>query len=253
AVIFVGGISPGMEGETGDKSNIDFPEVQRSLLRAISAVNSRTILVMNNGSALAINWEKENIPAILEAWYPGEEGGTAIADILFGDYNPSGRLPVTFYKSELDLPPFDNYFMEGRTYRYFNKEPLFPFGFGLSYTSFDYSDLKVADERIYQDDCTEVSLTLKNIGKRSGSEVVQLYVKDLESSELRPLKDLKGIRKVHLQAGQEQEVKFTIDQSMLGFTDTETKEWIVEPGLFEIQVGGSSDTYISTSLRVQSN
>jgi beta-glucosidase len=251
AVVFVGGISPDMEGETGDKSNIDFPEVQRSLLRAISAVNSRTILVLNNGSALAVNWEKENIPAILEAWYPGEEGGTAIADVLFGDYNPSGRLPVTFYKSEQDLPPFDNYFMEGRTYRYFNKEPLFPFGFGLSYTTFDYTDLKIDDESIRRGDCTTVSFILKNSGSRAGNELAQLYVKDMKSSELRPLKDLKGIRKIHLQPGEEQEVNFTIDQSMLGFTDIRTKEWIVEPGLFEIQVGGSSDLFISTLLRVK--
>ena len=251
AVVFVGGISPEMEGETGDKSNIEFPEVQRSLLRAISEVNSNIILVLNNGSALAINWEKENIPAILEAWYPGEEGGTAIADILFGEYNPSGRLPLTFYKSEEDLPPFENYFMDGRTYRYFSKEPLFPFGFGLSYTSFDYHDLKVADESISKGDCTEVSVILKNSGNRPGNEVVQLYVKDMKSSVVRPLKDLKGTRKVYLQEGEEQEVRFTIDQAMLGFTDTDTKEWIVEPGLFEIQVGGSSDAYISTSLNVR--
>ena len=141
--------------------------------------------------------------------------------------------------------------MEGRTYRYFNKEPLFPFGFGLSYTTFDYTDLEIDDQSIRKGDCTTVLFTLKNSGSRAGNELVQLYVKDLKSSEVRPLKDLKGIRKIHLEAGEEQEVNFTIDQSMLGFTDTKTKEWIVEPGLFEIQVGGSSDLFISTLLRVK--
>jgi len=251
AVIFVGGISPSMEGEAGDKNSIDFPEAQRSLLNSISEVNSNIILVLNNGSALAINREKENIPAILEAWYPGEEGGTAIADILFGDYNPSGRLPVTFYKSEKDLPPFENYYMKGRTYRYFEKEALYPFGYGLSYTSFAYSDILLTQGTIDSNDCTEVSVRVFNSGKRDGTEVVQLYIKDMESNVVRPLKDLRGIKKVYLQPGGEQRVSFTIDQSMLGYTDTVTKKWIVEPGIFEIQLGGSSESFISTQLMVR--
>jgi len=251
AVIFVGGISPSMEGETGDKKGIDFPDVQRSLLKELIKVNKNIILVLNNGSALAINWEKVKIPAILEAWYPGEEGGTAIADIIFGDFNPSGRLPVTFYKSENDLPPIEDYFMEGRTYRYFKGEPLFPFGFGLSYSQFGYTDLVLSRFTISGDESTEASVSIINNGKIAGTEVVQLYVRDIESDVVRPIKDLRGIKKIFLLPGEKQTVRFNIDNKILGYTDTETKDWIIEPGIIEIQVGSSSDNYLSTDLLIK--
>ena len=251
AVIFGGGITPEMEGEAGDKSGIDFPEVQRSLLSSLKEVNQNIILVLNNGLALAIKQEKEIIPAILEAWYPGEEGGTAIADIIFGKHNPSGRLPITFYKSENDLPPFENYFMEGRTYRYFEKEALFPFGFGLSYSSFEYGDIELENKVADKCGLNYVSVKVKNIGQIAGTEIVQLYIRDIESSVVRPLKDLKGIKRVYLEPGEERTVKFTIDETSLGYTDQVTKEIIVESGVFEIQVGGSSDKYISTKLRIK--
>src|SRR5262249_42016917 len=152
------GISPSLEGEEmnvhidgfrgGDRTDLSLPKAQEDLLKAIHAVGKPVALVLLNGSALAVNWADENVPAIIDAWYPGEEGGTAVADVLFGDYNPSGRLPVTFYKSVTQLPPFEDYNMQGRTYRYFKGEPLYPFGFGLSYTRFKYDNLKLSASKV---------------------------------------------------------------------------------------------------------
>jgi beta-glucosidase len=174
AVILVLGLSPRLEGEEmkvpvegfsgGDRISLDIPRPQQALMEAVAAVGKPTVLVLLNGSAVSVNWAAQHIPAIVEAWYPGQAGGTAIADVLFGDYNPAGRLPVTFYKSAADLPPFDDYNMKGRTYRFFTGQPLYPFGHGLSYTTFAYHNLK------------SDSVEVENTGTRAGEEVVQIYV-----------------------------------------------------------------------------
>ncbi|MBJ2174213.1 glycoside hydrolase family 3 C-terminal domain-containing protein [Aureibaculum sp. A20] len=259
-VIFVGGISANVEGEQmrvtydgfdgGDKTNIKLPAIQKQLIKDLHATGKPVILVLLNGSALAVNWEEENLPAILEAWYPGELGGTAISDVLFGDYNPSGRLPVTFYKSIKDLPPFVNYAMKGRTYRYFEGETLYPFGYGLSYTSFDYNNIKLTNQKIKANESTSVSIDVTNIGKFQGDEVVQLYIKDLESKEVRPLKSLRGIKRISLDPQETIQVNFTIKPEDLSFHDFEQNKQVVEPGLFQIGIGKSSDDFININLEV---
>lgn len=260
AVIFVGGISAAVEGEQmrvpyegfdgGDKTDIELPAIQKQLLKDLYATGKPVIFVMLNGSAIAINWEDENLPAILEAWYPGELGGTAIADVLFGDYNPSGRLPVTFYKSAKDLPPFVNYAMKGRTYRYFEGDVLYPFGYGLSYTTFNYQDIVTSKSAIKSDESLEVSVTVRNDGSVAGDEVVQLYVTDKESSVVRPLKSLRGIKRITLEPGQSEKVTFTVDADDLSFFSVEKQEKIVEPGVFVLGIGASSAEMIKTEFEV---
>ncbi|SEC72771.1 beta-glucosidase [Maribacter dokdonensis] len=259
-VVFVGGISPGVEGEQmpvnskgfdgGDKINIDLPEVQTELLKALHETGTPVVLVLLNGSALAINWENDNLPAIVEAWYPGELGGTAIADVLFGDYNPSGRLPVTFYTSHKELSPFVNYSMKGRTYRYYEGEALYPFGFGLSYTKFNYEKLKLDKNQIKTTEATKVSVKVKNVGNLQGEEVVQLYIKDLKSSVKRPLKSLRGIKRITLKPGKSATVTFNITPEDLQFFDTILHKYIVEPGEFEIGVGPASNNFETVTLNV---
>lgn len=259
-VVFVGGISASVEGEHmpvnsngfdgGDKVNIDLPAVQTKLLKALHETGTPVVLVLLNGSALAVNWEDENLPAIVEAWYPGELGGTAIADVLFGDYNPSGRLPVTFYKTHKDLSPFVNYSMKGRTYRYFEGEVLYPFGYGLSYTDFKYEKLKLAESKISTTGATKVSVKVKNVGDLQGEEVVQLYIKDVESSVKRPLKDLRGIERIALKPGKSTTVTFEITAEDLQFFDTVKHKNVVEPGIFEIGIGGASNSFETVNLEV---
>lgn len=259
-VVFVGGISPGVEGEQmpvnskgfdgGDKTDIELPEIQKELLKALHATGTPVVLVLLNGSALAVNWENENLPAIVEAWYPGELGGNAIADVLFGDYNPSGRLPVTFYKTVKDLSPFVNYSMKGRTYRYFEGEVLYPFGYGLSYTSFNYKNISVSKQKIKASEFVEVSATISNTGSLKGDEVVQLYITDKESSVVRPLKSLRGIKRISLEPGKSTEVKFTVNAEDLSFFDVQKQEKFVEPGIFEVGIGASSSEMIKTSFEV---
>ncbi|KJD35091.1 hypothetical protein PW52_12160 [Tamlana sedimentorum] len=259
-VVFVGGISASVEGEHmpvnskgfdgGDKVNIDLPAVQTKLLKALHETGTPVVLVLLNGSALAINWENDNLPAIVEAWYPGELGGTAIADVLFGDYNPSGRLPVTFYTSHKELSPFVNYSMKGRTYRYYEGEALYPFGFGLSYTKFDYEKLKLDKNQIKTTEATKVSIKVKNVGDLQGEEVVQLYIKDLKSSVKRPLKSLRGIKRITLKPGKSATVTFNITPEDLQFFDTELHKYIVEPGEFEIGIGPASNNFETVTLNV---
>jgi beta-glucosidase len=248
--IFVGGLSPNLEGEAmdvnyegffgGDRTKLDLPACQLDFLKKLVKAGKPVVLVLLNGSALSINWESQNIPAILEAWYPGQEGGTAVAQTLFGDYNPAGRLPVTFYKSEKDLPAFDNYNMEGRTYRYFRGEPLYPFGFGLSYTKFEYSNLKLSSTTIGKDDLLTISVDVKNFGKVDGDEVVQMYIKDSKASSPRPIKDLKGFFRVELKAGYKKTVIFTLRPTQLEMIN-EQGEMVIEPVEFEVQMGSSSE------------
>lgn len=247
--IFVGGLSPSLEGEEmdvqiegfkgGDRVTMNLPASQEEFLKKLIATGKPVVLVLLNGSALAINWEKENIPGILEAWYPGEEGGTAVAKTLFGDYNPGGRLPVTFYKSIQDIPAFDNYDMEGRTYRYFRGTPLYPFGFGLSYTQFEYSNIKLSAASISKDDALLISADIKNAGKYEGDEVIQVYVKDVEASTPRPIKELKAFSRISLKPGQTKTITFRIKAEQLQIINAQGKK-VIEPGVFELSIGSSS-------------
>jgi beta-glucosidase len=250
-VVLVLGISAALEGEEmpveiegfdhGDRTSLDLPRPQQELLERIHALGKPIVLVLLNGSALAIGWAQEHIPAIVEAWYPGQAGGTAIADVLFGDYNPAGRLPVTFYRSVDDLPPFEDYAVEGHTYRYFRGEPLYPFGYGLSYTRFAYSNLRLSATRIRAGEGLIVEVDVENIGERAGDEVVQLYVRDLEASVPIPIRSLQGFRRVHLIPGQKETVRFTLAPSQFALVD-ERGERVIEPGLFQIAVGGRQPT-----------
>lgn len=245
-VIMCMGITPRLEGEEmrvtvdgfrgGDRTRIDLPDVQQELIREIHALGKPVILVLLNGSALAVNWEKENIPAILEAWYPGQAGGEAIADVIFGDYNPAGRLPVTFYKSENDLPPFENYRMYNRTYRYFTGEPLYPFGYGLSYTTFKYKKLKVNLNNA-PSGTKEVSVKVMNSGKMAGDEVIQVYVSSINSRLTAPLRTLKAFRRIHLLPGEMKTVKIELPADAFSLINEEGKK-VDLPGRYEITVGG---------------
>lgn len=245
-IIYVGGISAGLEGEEmpvnidgfkgGDRTSLDLPAIQDKVLKALKATGKPVILVLMNGSALSVNWANDNLPAIVEAWYPGEEGGSAIADVIFGDYNPAGRLPVTFYKSVNDLPPFEDYKMEGRTYRYFRGKPLFEFGYGLSYTTFGYSNLTVP-EGVKSGEKVSVSVDVENTGKTDGDEVVELYVRILNPSVPAPIHALKGFRRIHFKAGEKKTVSFELSARDLSVINDDNNR-VVEPGDFEIFVGG---------------
>ncbi len=247
AVVLVLGISPALEGEEmkvnvegfrgGDRTSLSLPKAQEDLLKAVQAAGKPVIVVLMNGSALAVNWADENVAAIVEAWYPGEEGGTALADVLFGDYNPGGRLPVTFYKSVEQLPPFEDYRMQGRTYRYFKGEPLYPFGFGLSYTKFKYDNLKLSAKKIEAGDHVRISVDVQNTGERAGDEVVQLYVTDLASSFPLPIRSLAGIRRVFLKPGEKRTVSFDLAPEQMSVIDDKGRR-VVEPGDFSISAGG---------------
>jgi beta-glucosidase len=250
AVVMVMGLSPNLEGEEmpvqvegfagGDRTDIKLPRPQEELLKQIHALGKPVVLVLLNGSALAVNWAAENVPAIIEAWYPGQAGGQALADVLFGDYNPAGRLPVTFYKSVDDLPPFEDYQLEGHTYRYFRGEPLFAFGHGLSYTTFDYSNLRLSTESAAPGETISIDVDVTNTGERAGDEVAQLYVQDVEASVSRPIKELKGFQRVSLASGERKTITFALPVNQLGFYDEEVK-FVVEPGVIKVMLGSSSE------------
>ncbi|MBA7527417.1 Xylan 1,4-beta-xylosidase [subsurface metagenome] len=245
-VVFVGGLSSGLEGEEmevglsgfegGDRTSLDLPAIQVKMLKKLHALGKPVVLVLMNGSAISINWADENIPAILEAWYPGQEGGTAIADILFGDYNPAGRLPVTFYKSVDQLPPFKNYDMEGRTYRYFIDKPLYSFGYGLSFTEFVYSDLDVTETGTTSDSI-EVKIKVANAGIYAGDEVTQLYVRHPDSEYPVPIHALQGYRRTHLETGEQKTVTFTLSPVQLSLINDDNQR-VVMPGKIQLFVGG---------------
>jgi beta-glucosidase len=197
------------------------------------------------GSALAVNWEQENVGAILDSWYPGQFGGLAIADVLFGDYNPGGRLPVTFYKSVDQLPKFDDYNMQGRTYRYFKGEPLYPFGFGLSYTQFGYSNLKLK-KSIKAGENQTVSIDVQNTGALPGDEMVQLYITDSAASVPVPIRSLAGTSRVFLRPGEKRTLGFTLNPRQMTVV-TDDGKYIVEPGDFAVSVGGKQPGFTGTA------
>ena len=230
--------TPGFRG--GDRTRIDLPDAQQRLLERIVAVGKPTVLVLMSGSAVAVNWAQEHVPAIVEAWYGGQAAGSALADVLFGDYNPGGRLPVTFYKSVNDLPAFDDYRMAGRTYRFFKGSPLYPFGYGLSYTTFAYKNLRTSSARLRAADTLIVRVDVTNTGRRTGDEVAQLYVRHLGSRVERPTGDLRGFRRVTLKPGETHTVAFSLPASSLAYWNSATHRWVVEQEPVELAVGASS-------------
>ena len=250
AVVLFLGLTARLEGEEmpvqiegfrgGDRTRIDLPAPQEQLLERIVAVGKPTVLVLLSGSALAVNWAQDHVPAIVEAWYPGQAAGTAIADVLFGDYNPGGRLPVTFYRSVEDLPSFEDYRMAGRTYRFFKGTPLYPFGHGLSYTTFAYKDLRTSADTLAADGTITVRVDVTNSGKRAGDEVVQLYVQHLGSTVERPIRELKGYKRVALKPGETRMVELPLAAASLAYWDSGGHHWVVEPEAVRIQVGASS-------------
>jgi beta-glucosidase len=262
-VVFVGGLTAEVEGEEmrvsypgfagGDRTDIELPAVQQEMLEALHATGKPVVLVLTTGSALAVRWAQEKLPAIVLAWYPGQQGGNAVADVLFGDESPAGRLPVTFYQSAAQLPPFDDYRMEGRTYRYFRGEPLYPFGHGLSYTRFEYSGLQVSPPRVGTGGRVEVSLDLRNAGSRDGDEVVQLYVRGVAPSLDAAIRDLRGFERVRLKAGERRRVRFElVPERDLAHYDETRKALAVEPGQFEVEIGASSrDLRLRGRVRVE--
>jgi beta-glucosidase len=255
-VIMVLGLTSRLEGEEmkiaidgfrgGDRTSIDLPAPQRHLLQTITALGKPTVLVLLNGSALAVNWAHEHVPAIVEAWYPGQSGGTALADVLFGDYNPAGRLPVTFYRNVSDLPAFDEYAMAGRTYRFFTGTPLYAFGHGLSYTTFRYSKLRTGTapfgaKTFGTTDTLSIQVDVTNSGRRAGDEVVQLYVRHPSSKVSRPIRDLRGFARVTLKPGERRTVSLRVPVSSLAYWNESTHGWTLETESVALDVGASSD------------
>lgn len=228
----------GNEFASGDKLNLELPGLQQELLEKVYAAGKPIVLVLLSGSALAVRWADEHIPAIVQAWYPGGRGGEAVASLLFGEYSPSARLPVTFYRTTEELPDFRDYSMKNRTYRYMENEALYPFGYGLSYTKFEYSPIKAEKTVINAGEDFTCSIRVKNIGSMASEETVQLYLKDVEASVEVPRWSLNGIRKVYLEPGCEKEVTFTLTPRQMALIDYEGKA-ILEPGTFEVFIGGS--------------
>lgn len=246
AIVCVG-TTAGVEHEARDRKSLGLTGNQEELVKAVFAANPRTIVVQMSGGPLTVPWLARNIPAMLQAWWPGEEGGHAIADVLFGDFNPGGRLPHTVYASETQVPPLNEYDVtKGFTYMYLKGEPLFPFGHGLSYTTFKYGRLKLSSAKISATGRLAATVEITNTGKRAGDEVVQLYVHQVKSRVKRPAKELRGFERVSLQPGETKLVAFTLPAEKLAFYDEQSHGFVVEPGRFEIMAGASS-----TDVRAQ--
>ena len=251
AVIYVGGINSQLEGEemkvdfdgfkAGDRTRIELPEVQTDLLKALQAAGKPVVFVNCSGSAIAMPWAVETLPAIVQAWYPGEQGGRAVAEVLFGDVNPAGRLPITFYGSTDDLPAFDDYSMNNRTYRYFTGTPEFAFGHGLSYTTFDYRKAALKRAKISATGGLKISFTVKNSGARAGDEVAQVYFRHLHSAVPQPKLALCGYTRIHLKPGRSSRATVEIPAARLRYWDVATKQYVVEAGDYELLIGGASD------------
>ncbi|MFZ5893442.1 MAG: glycoside hydrolase family 3 C-terminal domain-containing protein [Myxococcota bacterium] len=259
AVVLCLGLSAEIEGEqgdagnseaAGDKAHLELTGLQQKLLESVTALGKPTILVLISGSALSVTWAQDHVSAIVQAFYPGGETGTALADVLFGKVSPAGRLPITYPKSLSDVPEFTNYSMKGRTYRYLEKEPLYPFGYGLSYTRFEYSNLRLSKSTPAVGDSVDVSVTVKNVGKVASEEVTQLYVKDLEASVVVPHHSLRGFQRYRLEPGASRELTFTLTPRDLSLIDEQGRRQL-EPGSFRISVGGSQPDARSLALTGQ--
>ncbi|MDD5508767.1 MAG: glycoside hydrolase family 3 C-terminal domain-containing protein [Bacteroidales bacterium] len=249
--IFVGGISPSLEGEEmqvevngfsgGDRSHLNLPAIDEEMLKAVHASGVPTVLVLTGGSALSVNWAQDHIPAIIHTWYPGQAGGSALADVLFGNYNPSGKLPVTFYKSVEDLPDFEDYSMNNRTYKNFKGDVLYPFGHGLSYAKFDYLNATIPASAYSQEDTCRLTVEVSNDSDRAGEEVIQVYASKENSQFFRPLKTLVGFQKVMLNARETKKVTIPVQIKQLRYYDTQEGDYRVEPGNYTFLVGSSSE------------
>jgi beta-glucosidase len=246
--IVCAGLSSFLEGEegesllspeNGDRESISLPQSQIDYIKELAIHGVKIVLVLTGGSPIALGEIEDMVDAILFVWYPGMEGGRAVADVLFGDVSPSGKLPITFPKSLDQLPAFDDYSMNGRTYRYMAEEPLYPFGFGLSYSKFEYSDLQLETQTPTLGDFLHLSLTLTNSGASDSAEVVQYYLSDLHASTLVPLHHLIGFERVMLKAGESKTLKFTITPEKMSFYNDDGK-LTLEPGQFRLEVGGCS-------------
>jgi beta-glucosidase len=245
-VVAVLGITGDLEGEEmpvnedgfkgGDRTSIDLPKPEEALLEAVTATGKPVVLVLANGSALAVNWANEHANAILESWYAGEEGGSAVAETLSGKNNPAGRLPVTFYTGLEQLPPFEDYAMQNRTYRYFHGKPLYPFGYGLSYTTFSYSDLTLPSSAIGAGDPLIAAVTVTNTGKREGDEVAELYL-SFPNVPGAPLRALRSFKRIHLRPGESQKVSFELKDRDLSMV-SEAGEPIIPEGAYTVSIGG---------------
>ncbi|HEX3627686.1 MAG TPA: glycoside hydrolase family 3 C-terminal domain-containing protein [Verrucomicrobiae bacterium] len=252
-VIYVGGINAQLEGEEsrkanayigfygGDRTQIELPSVQVQLLRALHATGKPIVFVNCSGSAMAMPWEDRHLPAILQAWYPGEQGGRAVGEVLFGAVNPAGRLPVTFYRSTADLPDFEDYSMANRTYRYFKGNPLYAFGHGLSYTRFIYRNGALDQPRLTAGDTLKVSFDLRNSGARDGDEVAQVYFRHVKSAVPQPNMALCGFTRIHIAKGDTARITMDIPVERFRYWDTAAKQYVVEPGKYQLLIGGSSD------------
>ncbi|SIT25621.1 beta-glucosidase BglX [Chryseobacterium gambrini] len=248
-------------GEARSRTNIDLPGLQEEFLKEIFKVNPNIVLVLNNGRPLTINWASENIPAIVEAWHLGTQAGNAVSQVLYGDYNPSGKLPMTFPRNVGQIPVYYNHLNTGRPfdkdknvfwshYSDVEKTPLYPFGFGLSYTKFEYSDLKINEKLFSKGENIQVTFTLKNTGKYDGKEVAQLYIQDEFASVARPVKELKGFQIVELKSGESKKITFNLTEKELGFYDN-SGNFIVEEGAFKVMVGGNSESVISDEFSLE--
>jgi beta-glucosidase len=246
--IVCAGLSSFLEGEegesllspeNGDRESISLPQSQIDYIKELAIHGVKIVLVLTGGSPIALGEIEDMVDAILFVWYPGMEGGRAVADVLFGDVSPSGKLPITFPKSLDQLPAFDDYSMNGRTYRYMAEEPLYPFGFGLSYSKFEYSDLQLETQTPTLGDFLHLSLTLTNSGASDSAEVAQLYLSDLQASTIVPFHHLIGFERVFLKAGETHVLKFTVTPEMMSFYNDDGK-LTLEPGQFRLEIGGCS-------------
>ena len=239
AIIVIGGISAQMEGEGGDKATIELPEVQRGLIRAMKATGKPVVVVNCSGSAIAFGCLEGQYDALIQAWYPGQGGSQALAEVIFGDHNPGGKLPITFYASNDDLPDFLDYSMENRTYRYFRGTPQYAFGYGLSYTTFEVGKGKVSKKSMKADGSVTVTVPVTNTGDREGTETIQVYVKALDYDEA-SIKDLKGFSKVSLKPGETKKVEIVLDGESFQYYDPSIDELSTKTGRYQIFYGTSS-------------
>ena len=259
-VVFAGGISALLEGEEmpvdapgfrgGDRTDIELPAIQREILQALKQQGKQVVFVNYSGSAMALIPEAENCDAILQAWYPGQAGGQAVAEVLFGDYNPAGRLPVTFYRNLNQLPDFEDYSMQGRTYRYMQDAPLFPFGYGLSYTTFNYGQAKLNKVNIAKNEVVELNIPISNIGKMDGDEIIQVYLKRIDDKE-GPTKTLRAFKRIFMKAGDNQIITVPLNYKSFEWFNPQTNTICTTPGEFEVLYGSSSRNEDLQSIKIK--